>query len=46
MMRALALAFLAVALAACRTPQPPSPYVRITTADGRIYYAARRKAGL
>ena len=38
-MRALALAFLAVALVACRTPEPPSPYVRITTADGRIYYA-------
>ncbi len=38
-MRAVALALLALLPVACRTPEPPSPYVRITTTDGRIYYA-------
>ncbi len=38
-MRAVTFALLAVATVACRSPEPPSPYVRITATDGRLYYA-------
>lgn len=43
-MRALALVLIFCSLPACRTRRPPSPYVRITAADGRIYYAEHLKA--
>jgi len=41
-MTALRLALLLPLLAACGPRQPSTPYVRITTPDGRIYYADQR----